>query len=160
MFRAEQRTDGDRQRRQVRQLHALPIRQTAAATGKTDKTERNARELARKNVSVRITYNNTHGNKRNGGGILQNWHKNAGRQPVRHAHRQRRPLPAQHQGGEVYNSEGQKESAVCCNSPPRHSSYLVISPPRSHVPLSGTPIRDSHAIYRQVRGRGVVLKPG
>lgn len=34
MFRAEQLTDGDRQRRQVHQLHALTIWQTAADTSK------------------------------------------------------------------------------------------------------------------------------
>ena len=38
MFRAEQLTDGDRQRRRVPRLHALTIRQAAATTGKTDKT--------------------------------------------------------------------------------------------------------------------------
>lgn len=117
---------------------------------------------------MRITYNNTHTYRRRGDVILQNWRKNAGRQPLRHAHYQRRPPPAQHQGGEVYNSEGQKESAVCCNSPPRlnvlHTGSNIraisLSPPRSHVLLSGTQIRASHASYRKVRGRGVVLKPG
>ena len=51
--------------------------------------------------------------------------------------------------GEVYKPEGQSLFALLRNSPPR-----------LHVPLSGTPIRVSHASYRQVMGRGVVLKPG
>lgn len=110
---------------------------------------KNARKLARKRVSVRITYNNAHTNGRRGGLILQNWRKNAGRQPPRHAQYQRCPPPAKHQGGEVYNSEGQKKSAV------RRNSH-----PRSHVPLSGTPIRASHASYRQVRGRGGGFETG
>jgi hypothetical protein len=38
MFRAEQRTDGDQQRRRVPRLHALTIRQAAATTDKTAKT--------------------------------------------------------------------------------------------------------------------------
>ena len=63
-----------------------PAKQTKPAEIVKSKAEtgRNARELARKNVSVRITYKNTHGNKRNGGGILQNWRENAGQQPPRH----------------------------------------------------------------------------
>lgn len=51
--------------------------------------------------------------------------------------------------GEVYKPEGQSLFSLLRNSPPR-----------SHVPHSGTPICVSHASYRQVRGRGVVLKPG
>lgn len=38
MFRAEQLTDGDRQRRRVPRLHAATIRQAAAVTDKTAKT--------------------------------------------------------------------------------------------------------------------------
>ena len=56
-------------------------------------------------------------------------------------------------GGEVYNSDGQKESASLCNSPPRthvlfHVSYMAISTQNADA-----------ASYRQVRGEGVVLKP-
>ena len=49
MFRAEQRTDGDRQRRRAPWLHALTIRQAAATTGEdcrgTRETGRNAPPL-------------------------------------------------------------------------------------------------------------------
>lgn len=58
MFRAEQRTDGDRQRRRVPRLHAVTIQQTAAGAGRGQpkpaeivKSEaesgRNERELAK-----------------------------------------------------------------------------------------------------------------
>lgn len=40
MFRAEQRTDGDRQRRRVPRLHALTIRQTAAGPGQNSQRRR------------------------------------------------------------------------------------------------------------------------
>ena len=48
MFRAEQLTDGDRQRRRVPRLHALTIRQTAATTDKTAKTGGNRQIRGRK----------------------------------------------------------------------------------------------------------------
>lgn len=48
MFRAEQLTDGDRQRRRVPRLHALTIRQAAAATDKTTKTGGNRQIRDRK----------------------------------------------------------------------------------------------------------------
>lgn len=53
------------------------------------------------------------------------------------------------QGGEVYKSEGQSPFSMLRNSPPR-----------SHVPHSGTPIRVSQASYRQVRGRGGGFETG
>jgi len=63
------------------------------------------------------------------------------------------PAPPDHHQdgnpGEVYKPEGQSLFALLRNSPPR-----------LHVPHSGTPIHVSQASYRQVRGRGVVLKPG
>lgn len=40
MFRAEQRTDGDRQRRRVPRLHALTIRQTAAGPDQNSQRRR------------------------------------------------------------------------------------------------------------------------
>lgn len=56
--------------------------------------------------------------------------------------------------GEVYNSEGQKVSAARRNSPLRiHVPFRVF-----HMAIS-TQNADA-ASYRQVRGRGVVLKPG
>lgn len=48
MFRAEQRTDGDRQRRRAPWLHALTIQQTAAVTDKTAKTGENRQIRDRK----------------------------------------------------------------------------------------------------------------
>ena len=48
MFRAEQLTDGDRQRRRVPRLHALTIRQAAATTDKTAKTGGNRQIRGRK----------------------------------------------------------------------------------------------------------------
>lgn len=127
----------------------------------------NARKLARKSVSVRITYNNAHANKRRGGVVLQNWRKNAGQQP--------RATPASCGGhrlpsirGEVYNSEGPKESAVCRSSPPRlnvlHTGFntraISLSAP---APMFPSPARQS-ALLTQVTGKlgggGVVLKPG
>ena len=48
MFRAEQRTDGDRQRRRMPRLHALTIRQAAATTDKTAKTGGNRQIRSRK----------------------------------------------------------------------------------------------------------------
>ena len=48
MFRAEQLTDGDRQRRRVPRLHALTIRQETATTDKTAKTGENRQIRDRK----------------------------------------------------------------------------------------------------------------
>jgi hypothetical protein len=48
MFRAEQLTDGDRQRRRVPRLHALTIQQAAAATDKTAETGGNRQIQAQK----------------------------------------------------------------------------------------------------------------
>lgn len=63
------------------------------------------------------------------------------------------PAPADH-------PQDGNPGEVC--KPERQSLFSLLrnSPPRSHVPHSGTPIRVSQASYRQVRGRGVVLKPG
>ena len=46
MFLAEQLTDGDRQRRRGRQLHALTIRQAAATTGENRRRTRENRRNA------------------------------------------------------------------------------------------------------------------
>ena len=51
--------------------------------------------------------------------------------------------------GEVYKPEGQSLFSLLRNSPPR-----------SHVPHSGTPILVSQASYRQVRGRGGGFETG
>ena len=48
MFRAEQRTDGDRQRGGCPRLHALTIQQAAATTDKTAKTGGNRQIRDRK----------------------------------------------------------------------------------------------------------------
>ena len=48
MFRAEQLTDGDRQRRRAPRLHALTVRQAAATTDKTTKTGGNRQIKDRK----------------------------------------------------------------------------------------------------------------
>lgn len=140
--------------------HAVTIQQTAADADRgrpkpaeivksADESGRNARELARKSVSVRITYNNAHGNKRNGGGILQNWRENAGQQPWRHAHYQRRPPPAQHQGGRFAIRKSKRKAPCGATLPP--------------APMFPSPARQS-ALLTQVTGKlgggGVVLKPG
>nr|DAG00103.1 MAG TPA: hypothetical protein [Siphoviridae sp. ctBeL15] len=48
MFRAEQLTGGDRQRRRASRLHAVTVRQAAAATDKTAKTGGNCQIRDRK----------------------------------------------------------------------------------------------------------------
>lgn len=159
MFRAEQRTDGDRQRRRVRQLHALPIQQTVRHSGtdcrRTRETRRNppsSPEMQEKlqekefpcvlhtiiptetsgtvSASCKIGVKMQEGSTRDTTPTAGDYH------------------PAGVRGGEVYNSDGQKESAALCNSPPRiHVPFHV-----SHMAISAQ--NDDAASYQQVGGEG------
>ena len=165
MFRAEQLTDGDRQRRRVRQLHALPIRQTAATTGenrrRTREPVRNApsspemqEKLQEKEFPCALhTIIRTHTDS----AAVQSCKIGAKMQGVcpgamtttRGVHH-----PPGIRGGEVYNSEGQKGSTVRRNSPSRlhvpfYISYMVISTRKTDV-----------EIYQQVGGEGGGFETG
>ena len=159
MFRAKQRTDGDRQRRRLPRLHALTIRQAAATTDKTAKTGGNCQIRDRKRTKCIRTCKNRNiclhirtiwKGKPPGGGrisckIRRKWTAPA---PADH-HRHHLTTTRTATRGEVYKPEGQSLFPLLRNSPPR-----------SHVPHSGTPIRVSHASYRQVRGRGGGFETG
>lgn len=160
MFRAKRLTADDHRRQQVHQPHALPIRQTAATTGEdcrgTRETGRNTPPLPKMQENLQEKEFpcalHTIMRTQTGGAAVLSCKIGVKMQDgsprampnISGAHR----LPSI-KGGEVYNSEGQKKSAVRRNSPPR-----------SHVPLSGTPIRASHASYRKVRGRGGGFETG
>lgn len=92
MFGANSHRRRDRRQAERKQGHALTIRQTPTATppraadpcegsGRNAPQAQNARELARKIVSVCITYNNAHGNRRRDAIFLQKWRKMQDGQP-------------------------------------------------------------------------------
>lgn len=158
MFRVGQLTADDHRRQQVRQLRALPIRQTAATTGEnfrgTREPVRNAPPLPEMQENLQEkefpcalhTIIRTHivgatalscriGAKMQDGTPCAMTTIGGGHH---------RPSIK----GGVYNSEGQKESAVRRNSPSRlhvlfHVFYIVISTRKTDA-----------AIYRQVGGEG------
>nr|DAH41098.1 MAG TPA: hypothetical protein [Caudoviricetes sp.] len=154
MFRAEQRADGDRQRRRAPWLHAVTIRQAAGPHRKRPKpaeivkseheSGRNERELAKIGTFLYIL-----------GQYGKECHPAAGLFPAKsggndgqrhHWHHLNTTRTATL--GEVYKPEGQSLFSLLRNSPP--------SP---HVPFPGL----LSALLKQVIGKlgvgGVVLKP-
>lgn len=141
--RAARPTDGDRHRREPPGDERKRKRRPAIT--------QNARKLAIKSVSVRITYNNAHGNRRRDATFLQKWRKNAGRATLR------RPSPpvataARHRWGVVYNPEGRRKAPAALNSPPPTNVPLPVTS-RGFYEVMRT-MDAATAIYRQVRRWG------
>lgn len=149
----------------MRQLHALTIWQTAATTGencrKTREPVGNAPPLpeTQENLQEKTFPFALHTIMRTETGGTTALSCKIGAKMQDGSARDTTPTagnyhPAGVRGGEVYNSDGQKESAALCNSPPRihvpfYVSYMAISTQNADA-----------TSYRKVGGRGVVLKPG
>ena len=143
----------------MRQLHALTIQQTAAATGedcrKTRETSGNPPQSPEMQVNLQekafACVLHTIMRTETGGAAAQSCKIGAKMQdgsPLHHARPPAAATTCPASGGEVYNSEGQKGNAVRRNSPPCihvpfHVFYMVISTQNADA-----------ASYRQVRGEG------
>lgn len=171
MFRAEQRTDGDRQRRRS----PAPCRDHPADGSRrgprTAKTGGNRQTRGRKRTKCKRTCKNRniclHIRT-----ICKGKHPGGGRIPCKIRRKwpppppPGRPRTATRGGGLQIGRAKPFLPATQLSPPPKCSPYrsniraISLSPPLSHVPHSGTPIRVSQASYRQVRGRGGGFETG